>query len=128
LRTDLRPETGLQDFVGTAPLNLIYLAYGERMQDVSADERRLYASVDAGFIGQNVYLFCASEGLATVFRAAVDYQSSTDCCAPSTIIPTKNDKSAISTHASMANAKDKPSIGSMLSFLVGRTRSAGVKE
>ncbi len=32
-----------------------------------------YASVDTGFIGQNVYLFCASEGLATVFRGAVDY-------------------------------------------------------
>jgi nitroreductase len=74
LRTDLRAETGLQDFVGTAPLNLIYVAHGERMQDVSAEERRLYASVDAGFIGQNVYLFCASEGLATVFRGAVDYQ------------------------------------------------------
>ena len=43
------------------------------MTDVSPEERRLYASVDAGFIGQNVYLFCASEGLATVFRGAVDY-------------------------------------------------------
>jgi len=42
------------------------------MQDVAPEERRLYASVDAGFIGQNVYLFCASEGLATVFRGAVD--------------------------------------------------------
>ena len=49
-------------------------AHGERMQDISANERRLYASVDAGFIGQNVYLFCASEGLATVFRGAVDYE------------------------------------------------------
>jgi nitroreductase len=69
---DIRIQTGQQDFVGTAPLNLIYVAHGERMQDVSPEERRLYASVDAGFIGQNVYLFCASEGLATVFRGAVD--------------------------------------------------------
>ena len=30
------------------------------------------AAADAGVIGQNVYLFCASEGLATVLRAAVD--------------------------------------------------------
>ena len=74
LRTDIRAQTGTQDFVGTAPLNLIYVAHGERMQDISAEDRRLYASVDAGFIGQNVYLFCASEGLATVFRGAVDYQ------------------------------------------------------
>jgi nitroreductase len=56
-----------------APLNLVYVAHGERMQDVSPQERRLYASVDSGFIGQNVYLFCASEGLGTVFRGAVDY-------------------------------------------------------
>ncbi len=74
-RKDIRAETGLQDFVGTAPLNLVYVAHGERMQDISAEERRLYASVDTGFIGQNVYLFCASEGLATVFRGAVDYDN-----------------------------------------------------
>ena len=73
LPDDIRTATGLQDFVGTAPLNLVYVAHGERMQDISAEARRLYASVDTGFIGQNVYLFCASEGLATVFRGAVDY-------------------------------------------------------
>ncbi len=72
LQTDLRAKTGLQDFVATAPLNLVYVAHGERMQDISAEDRRLYASVDTGFIGQNVYLYCASEGLASVFRGAVD--------------------------------------------------------
>jgi nitroreductase len=74
LKGDIRGQTGLQDFVATAPLNLIYVAHGERMTGVSPEDRRLYASVDAGFIGQNVYLFCASEGLATVFRGAVDYK------------------------------------------------------
>jgi nitroreductase len=74
LEADIRSQTGTQDFVATAPLNLIYVAHGERMQDISAEDRRLYASVDSGFIGQNVYLFCASEGLATVFRASVDHQ------------------------------------------------------
>jgi len=69
---DIRAKTGMQDFVGVAPVNLIYVAHGERMTDVSPEERRLYASVDAGFIGQNVYLFCAAEGLASVFRGAVD--------------------------------------------------------
>jgi nitroreductase len=75
LSTDIRAQTGMQDFVGAAPLNLIYVAHGERMQDISAEDQRLYASVDTGFIGQNVYLFCASEGLATVFRGAVDYET-----------------------------------------------------
>src|SRR5579883_88719 len=72
LPDDIRAQTGLQEFVATAPLNLIYVAHGERMTDISPEERRLYASVDAGFIGQNVYLFCASEGLGSVFRGAVD--------------------------------------------------------
>ncbi|MGZ5033795.1 MAG: nitroreductase family protein [Usitatibacter sp.] len=72
LDTDIRAQTGLQDFVGTAPLNLVYVVHGERMKDIAPEERRLYGSVDAAFAGQNVYLYCASEGLATVFRGAVD--------------------------------------------------------
>jgi nitroreductase len=71
-KDDIRAQTGVQDFVGKAPLNIVYVAHGERMAGVSAEERRLYASVDTGFIGQNVYLFCASEGLATVFRGSFD--------------------------------------------------------
>jgi len=73
LSADIRAQTGLQDFVATAPLNLVYVVHGERMKDVSPEDRRLYGSVDAAFAGQNVYLYCASEGLATVFRGAIDY-------------------------------------------------------
>ncbi len=72
LATDIRAATGQQDFVGTAPLNLVYVVHGERMKEITPEERRLYGSVDAAFAGQNVYLYCASEGLATVFRGAVD--------------------------------------------------------
>jgi nitroreductase len=72
-RADIRAATGRQDFVATAPLHLIYVAHGERMSDVTPAERRLYASVDSGFIGQNVHLLCAAEGLGSVFRGAVDY-------------------------------------------------------
>jgi nitroreductase len=74
LGADLRAQTGMQDFVASAPLNLVYVVHGERMKDVSPEDRRLYGSVDAAFAGQNVYLYCASEGLATVFRGAVDYE------------------------------------------------------
>jgi nitroreductase len=74
LEADIRAQTGLQDFVATAPLNLVYVAHGEKMKEIAPEERRLYASVDAAFAGQNVYLYCASEGLATVFRGAVDYE------------------------------------------------------
>lgn len=72
LAADLRALTGTQDFVGGAPLNLVYVVHGERMEGVSHEDRRLYGSVDAAFAGQNVYLYCASEGLASVFRGAVD--------------------------------------------------------
>ena len=69
---DLRSHTGTQDFAGRAALNLVYVAHGERMTELDPAERRAMAAADAGVIGQNVYLFCASEGLATVLRAAVD--------------------------------------------------------
>jgi nitroreductase len=72
IKDDIRAQTGVQDFVGGAPLNLIYVGHRERMPDLGDDEARLTISVDAGFIGQNVYLFCASEGLATVFRGSLD--------------------------------------------------------
>ena len=73
LAADIRAQTGLQDFVASAPLNLVYVVHGERMKDLSREDRRLYGSVDAAFAGQNVYLYCASEGLATVFRGAIDH-------------------------------------------------------
>jgi len=74
LAADIRAQTGTQDFAATAPLNLVYVVHGERMKDTSPEDRRLYGSVDAAFAGQNVYLYCASEGLATVFRGALDHE------------------------------------------------------
>jgi hypothetical protein len=41
---DLRAEIGTQDFVAGAPLNLVYVAHGERLGVISAEDRRLYAS------------------------------------------------------------------------------------
>ena len=72
LADDIRADTGPQDFVATAPLNLIYVAHGELMGDVSDEDKRLWAACNAGFLAQNAYLYCASEGLATVFRANVN--------------------------------------------------------
>jgi nitroreductase len=72
LAEDIRADSGTQDYVATAPLNLIYVAHGEAMGDISDEDKRMWATVNAGFIGQNVYLHCASEGLATVFRASVN--------------------------------------------------------
>ncbi len=68
---DLRVQTGMQDFVGKAPVDLVYVAQGDEMGSVGEEERRLWATADTAFIGQNVYLLAAAEGLATVFRASV---------------------------------------------------------
>lgn len=72
LAEDLRAATGQQDFVGSAPLNLVYVADLSRIESTDRTEQRFFAAIDAGFISQNVYLFCASQGLATVVRGLVD--------------------------------------------------------
>jgi SagB-type dehydrogenase family enzyme len=69
---DIRAATGGQDFVKDAPVNLVYVADLAKTEDSSPEDQRLYTAVNAGFISQNVYLFCASEGLATVVRGSVD--------------------------------------------------------
>lgn len=70
---DIRAQTGRQDFPANAPLNLVYVAHGERMKELTPEHRSLFCSVDSAFIGQNVYLYCAGAGLVTVFRGALDY-------------------------------------------------------
>jgi len=72
LRGDIRAQTGVQEFVRTAAVNLVYVADGNRMHNASPEDKRLWAYTDTGFIGQNVYLYCASEGLASVFRGSLD--------------------------------------------------------
>jgi nitroreductase len=70
LAQDIRPATGLQPFVATAPVDLIYVA--DLAKAGSGPDAELFTAADAGFISQNVYLFCASENLATVVRGSID--------------------------------------------------------
>lgn len=69
---DARRVTGYQDFVDTAPLDLVFVADYARMKLVPAAQRESYAWAAAGAMAQNVYLYCASAGLATVIRAWID--------------------------------------------------------
>jgi nitroreductase len=71
-REDIRALTGNQSFVKDAPINLIYVANLSKMDKLSADNIYFYAAADTGFISQNVYLYCASEGLVTVVRGLID--------------------------------------------------------
>jgi len=70
LAQDLRAATGTQPFVATAPLDLVYVA--DLSKTGSGPDAEVYTATDAGFVAQNVYLFCASEGLATVVRGSID--------------------------------------------------------
>jgi SagB-type dehydrogenase family enzyme len=72
IKQDIRELTGKQTFVKDAPVNLIYVADYSRMGGGNAEERNSYSAADTAFIAQNVYLYCASEGLATVVRGSID--------------------------------------------------------
>ena len=63
---DLRPLTSGQPFAKVAPAQLIFVSDYARMPKVKPELRDLYAGVDTGCIVQNVYLYCASTGLAAV--------------------------------------------------------------
>jgi SagB-type dehydrogenase family enzyme len=75
LARDVRALTGRQDFVAGAPVNLVYVADRRRMEGASPEDAERYAAADTGFIAQNVYLYCASAGLATVVRGSVDREA-----------------------------------------------------
>jgi SagB-type dehydrogenase family enzyme len=70
--SDLRALTGVQDFVPAAPVNLVLVADLARLGEGSVENKMKHVYEDAGFISQNVYLFCATQGLATVVRASID--------------------------------------------------------
>jgi SagB-type dehydrogenase family enzyme len=72
---DLREATGRQGFVKDAPLNLIFVADFAKMKNASEENKNFYSATDTGYISQNVYLYCASQGLATVVRGMVDRPS-----------------------------------------------------
>jgi len=76
--TDVRRVTGYQDFVDEAPLDLVYVADHRRMGMVPARQRESYSSAAAGAICQNVYLYAAANGLATVIRAWIDRDAVAD--------------------------------------------------
>jgi nitroreductase len=72
LSGDYRAATGTQAYAKDAALDLIYVADTTKEGANPSPDAELYNGVDAGVIAENVYLYCASEGLAVVARASVD--------------------------------------------------------
>jgi SagB-type dehydrogenase family enzyme len=68
---DFRGTTGKQDFVAGAPLNLVFVADLAKLS--GPEEQTLqWAAMESGHQAQNVYLYCASEGLGAVVRGSID--------------------------------------------------------
>ena len=69
---DIRALGGTQAFVKDAPATLVFVADLSKMGNGSNEDKKNTANIDVGYISQNVYLFCASEGLVTGARGMVD--------------------------------------------------------
>jgi SagB-type dehydrogenase family enzyme len=72
---DVRPQTGLQSFVDEAPLDVVLVADRARERMLAERDREPYAFSEAGAIAQNLYLWCAAQGLGCVVRAMIDREA-----------------------------------------------------
>ena len=70
---DVRESSGTpkQNFVKDSPLTLVFVADFTKLSQAEENEKYKAASINTGFISQNVYLYCASEGLISVVRTTV---------------------------------------------------------
>ena len=72
VKTDLRPLLAMkQTFVLDAPIALIITADLTKLGGATEGSHRT-AAMDAGIVSQNISLFCAGTGLATVCRGWMD--------------------------------------------------------
>lgn len=69
---DLRAKVSGQAYVKQAAINLVFVADYARMVKAKPEDKDFYAGTDTGYVSQNVYLYCASEGLATVVYSIGD--------------------------------------------------------
>ncbi len=71
---DHRALAGTQDFVSTAPVNLILVANMSKTKKTAEDtdaDVLSWVSIEAGAISQNAALYCAANGLNSVLRVGV---------------------------------------------------------
>ena len=67
VKGDYREKISQQKFFAVAPISIVMVANYDRMKKFKqVEDRYFYAAVDAGYISQNIYLFCASASLNTV--------------------------------------------------------------
>ncbi len=71
-KKDIRAVGSSQAFVKDAPVQLILISDLTKCGNGSYEEKINVSNIDAGYISQNIYLYCASEGLATGARGSID--------------------------------------------------------
>ena len=72
LSQDVRALAATQSYAQKAAVQLVYVSDYSRMDDRFAAKKPIYSAFHAGSISQNVYLYCASEGLGAVVRDGVN--------------------------------------------------------
>ena len=73
---DHRKIISKQKHFAVAPVSIVMVANYDRMKVFkTTEDRDFYAAVDAGYISQNIYLFCASAKLATVACGGIDREA-----------------------------------------------------
>jgi len=69
---DFRQQTYTQAPFKDAPVHLVFVADLAKMGEGEESQKTVLAAMDTGFIAENVYLYCASEGLNTGYRVSID--------------------------------------------------------
>jgi len=69
---DHRTDAAMQEFAQKALLLLVFVANYDKLSGMDEEAKAFYGATDAGFASQNVYLYCASEGLGTVVLGRID--------------------------------------------------------
>ena len=75
MNKDIRDSIGTQKMMKSAPVGIIFVSDYSRMKTYLAkdDVRKWFVSgTDAGFISQNIYLYCAAANLSTAVLGLVD--------------------------------------------------------
>jgi len=67
---DIRAKTGGQPWVKVAAVNLLYVCNKDKAASSDTTGMLVNAAFTAGACAQNVYLYCASEGLGSVVRGS----------------------------------------------------------
>ncbi len=69
---DLRAKATSAGSLKDAAVQIVFVADYAKLRGSSQSQKELWSAAHAGFIGQNIYLFCAAEGLGARFYAGID--------------------------------------------------------